>query len=67
LVLEEIERAGLGPNWLAARKVAKRKDITFSNGQVINAAEINYRYSLRVYEHGQKYRIGGDPERYPFW
>jgi len=67
LVLKEIDRAGHGPCWAAAKSVAKRKDVVFSSGQVVNAAEINYRYSKRIYQHGQKYRIGTDSDRYPFW
>lgn len=67
LVLKEIKRAGGDPDWSKAKAVARRKDVHFSNGQVINAAEINYRYSRRIFEHGQKYRIGSDPARFPFW
>jgi hypothetical protein len=67
LVLKEIKRSGGKPDWEKAKAVARRKDIHFSNGQVINAAEINYRYSKRIFEHGQKYRIGSDSARYPFW
>lgn len=67
LILKEIARSGGAPDWSKAKAVAKRKDIVFSSGQVVNAAEINYRYSKRIYEHGQKYRIGTDSARYPFW
>lgn len=67
LVLQEIERAGGEPDWQKARAVARRKDITFANGQTINAAEINYRYSQRIYQRGQSYRLGADSDRFPFW
>lgn len=67
LVLKEIARSGGAPDWAKAKAVARRRDVHFSNGQVINAADINYRYSKRIFKHGQRYRLGIDSARYPFW
>ncbi|WP_419767233.1 hypothetical protein [Arcobacter sp.] len=49
-----------------AKKYCKRKTITFNNGQKINACDINYEYSEKVYKYGQKYKLFSDG-KYIFW
>ncbi|MFA6135470.1 MAG: hypothetical protein WC869_15770 [Phycisphaerae bacterium] len=66
LVLKEIERAG-SPEWSKARSECRRKVITFSNGQKIDACEINYEYSWNVYKYGNQYRIGPDSDKFLYW
>lgn len=49
-----------------ARLYCKRKDIVFSNGQVINACDINYNYPVKIYMYAQKWKIFNDSP-YRFW
>ena len=49
-----------------AKEYGKRKPITFNNAQKINACDINYEYSEKVYEYGQKYKLFSDGD-YKFW
>lgn len=49
-----------------ARKYCKRKDIKFNNGQVINACDINYNYSLKIYKYADRWRLWNDGD-YTFW
>lgn len=49
-----------------AREFCKRKTITFDNGYKINACDINYEYSEKVYEYGNKYKIF-DSQSYVYW
>lgn len=66
LVNKEIVRAGEA-DWAKARAECRRRVITFSTGQKIDACEINYDYSQKIYTYGGKYRTGSDSPRYPFW
>ena len=49
-----------------ARQFCKRGNITFNNGQVINACDINYDYPIKIYKYADKWRIGNDGN-YKFW
>lgn len=49
-----------------AREYCKRKTITFSNGQKINACDINYEYSEKVFKYGNSYKIIYN-YKYLFW
>lgn len=66
LVLKEIARAGVA-DWESARCQCKRKIITFSNGQKIDACVINYDYSQLLYKYGNTYRIGNDSPTFNYW
>jgi len=71
LVFKETEKAK-SCNWQDAKKVCKRKDVCVymtKDGckQWHNACDINYEYSLKIYQIAQKYRIGTDSPKYPFW
>jgi len=66
LVLTEIKRAGT-VNHAAARAQCRRRNITFNNGQVINACDINYSYSTRIEAYAKAFRLGADSAAYPFW
>lgn len=66
LVNKEITRAGKA-DWKAAYSVCKRRMITFKDGSKINACDINYDYSKRVYRYGEQYRVLGPSTSYPFW
>lgn len=71
LVNKEIKRARLDlgirevPHEIA-RTYCNRKNITFSNGQTINACDINYEYSENIYKYAQKYKLFSDG-KYIFW
>ena len=73
LVLKEITKAGVVQQndyfslWAAAKDQCKRKTITFSSGQKINACDINYDYSQKIFEYGDQYRIGPDSDKFKFW
>ena len=43
-----------------ARKFCQRGNITFNNGQVISACDINYSYPEKIYKYGQKWKVGND-------
>ena len=43
-----------------ARRYCNRKIITFNNGQQINACDINYEYSEKVYKYAQQYKLFSD-------
>lgn len=49
-----------------AREFCKRKDIVFASGQIINACDINYEYSEKVFKYGNKYKII-ESDTYIFW
>jgi hypothetical protein len=49
-----------------ARAFCKRKLVYFDNGQSINACDINYDYSEKVYKYGMAYKIF-DIKGYKFW
>ncbi len=49
-----------------AKNYCKRKTITFNNGQKINACDINYEYSQKIYEYAQHYKLFSDGS-YIFW
>ena len=66
LVLTEIKRAG-AVDPAAARAHCRRKNITFNNGQTINACDINYDYSPRIETYAKPFRTGPDSPAYPFW
>jgi hypothetical protein len=71
LVNKEIARArrdtGLReiPHELAA-KYCKRKTITFDNGFQLNACDINYDYSKKVFEYGNNYKLF-ENNTFKFW
>jgi len=67
LVLKEIDRGGGKPHHYVAIEHCKRKNITFNNGQVRNACDINYTYPVILYKYADKYRTGNDPDTYEFW
>lgn len=72
LVNKEITRARQDLNirevpHCIARQYCKRKDIRFNNGQVINACDINYEYSERIYKYGQQYKVFEDSKKFIFW
>ena len=66
LVLKEIDRAGI-LCWEAAKQECRRKIITFNNGQQISACDINYDYSKKVYEYGERYGGGATHSKFIFW
>jgi len=66
LVLKEIDRAG-HPCWISARQFCFRKVIEFDNGQKIDACEINYDYSQKIFKFADSYRIGPDSEKFKYW
>lgn len=49
-----------------ARKYCKRKNIKFNNGQVINACDINYNYSIKIYKYSKRWKMFSDYP-YRFW
>ena len=63
LVNKEIKRAG-SINHDLARKECKRKVVRFSNGMSIDACEINYDYSVKIFSYGQKYKLSEDKLKY---
>ncbi len=71
LVSRELALVG-SCRWEDGRKVCKRKTVCVwltSQGckQYRDACDINYEYSLRIYEAGQKYRMGSDSLTYQYW
>lgn len=44
--------------------VCDRRVLTLKNGQKLDLCDVNYDYSLRVYEYGQRYSLGQDNWRY---
>lgn len=66
LVLKEIERAG-HPCWVSARQTCERKVVTFDSGQKIDACEINYDYSQKIFDYAENYRVTGDSEKFKYW
>ena len=52
-------------SWGLAKQFCKRKNIHFNNGQVINACNINYNYSKKVYKYGIIYKTINS--NYKFW
>ena len=71
LVNKEIARARLDlgireiPHCIAVN-YCKRRTITFLNGAKINACDINYDYSIKVFEYGNKYKII-NTDSYIYW
>jgi len=49
-----------------ARLFCKRKVIRFKNGQTINACDINYEYSVKVFVYGRRYSYI-QSKRYRYW
>jgi len=71
LVNKEITRARLDTGMREipheiAEKYCKRKTITFLNGQKINACDINYDYSKKVFKYGNDYKLF-ESRLYKFW
>lgn len=66
LVLKEIDRAG-HPCWDSARTFCERRVITFSSGQKIDACDINYDYSKKIFDYADNYRIGPDSDKFKYW
>ena len=66
LVLKEIKRAG-HPCWVSARQTCERKVITFNSGQRIDACDINYDYSKKIFEYADNYRVVEDSEKFKYW
>lgn len=68
LVLKEIERGGGIPYHYIAMEHCKRKNITFNNGQVRNACDINYEYPVKIFDYADKYRtVDKNNEKFLFW
>lgn len=66
ILFREIDRAGIADHD-AARQQCKRKNIKFNNGQVRNACDINYEYSVKIYKYSETYRLGKDNDRFQYW
>ena len=71
LVTNELKRSG-SCNWEDGYAKCQRKDICVwvtSQGckQWKNACDINYEYSLKIFQISSKYRLGTDSPKYPFW
>lgn len=69
LVIKEIRRAG-ECCWCSAYRNCRRRDICWKwRGKIHckNACDINYEYSLKIYNKGQKYRKGKDERPFIFW
>lgn len=66
LVNKEIAKAG-SPCWQLAKDQCRRKIITFGTGQKIDACEINYDYSKKLFKYGNIYRTGNDGLQFPYW
>lgn len=66
LVLKEISRAG-SDEWQEARKQCHRKIISFSNGMRIDACDINYDYSQKIFKYGNQYRTEEDSKQFKYW
>lgn len=72
LVNKEITRARveLGIREIShemARLYCKRRTITFLNGTQINACDINYDYSKKVFKYGNNYKFIDNDSKYIFW
>jgi hypothetical protein len=72
LVNKEIQRARVSTGLREiphdiAREYCKRKTVTFDNGQTINACDINYDYSIRVYNYGRDYGVINESNKYHYW
>lgn len=63
-VVKELKRAN-STKWEDGLKVCDRGYTTFSNGTKKSNCEINYDYSKKVYQYGQKWKIGNDVKG--FW
>ena len=50
-----------------AREFCKRKIITFNSGYKLDACEINYDYSVKIYKYSKWYNKLGTKTRYIFW
>ncbi len=71
LINKEIKRARIKYNIREvphdiAREFCKRRIITFKSGYKLDACEINYDYSKKIFKYGQKYKILED-DGYIFW
>ena len=66
LVLKEISASGK-EDWKSAKEQCHRKVITFKSGQKIDACEINYDYSQKLYKYGKLYQIFDDSKHYTYW
>ncbi len=66
LVLKEISRAG-SDEWQDARNECHRRIISFSNGMRIDACDINYDYSQKIFKYGNQYRTEEDNEKFKYW
>jgi hypothetical protein len=71
LVSRELRKAH-SCKWEDAYAVCNRKDICVWRAgkkckQWRNACDINYEYSLKIFQKAQKYRLSIDSPKYPFW
>ncbi len=71
LVSQELKRAK-SCEWRNGYKACRRRDVCVwqtKEGckQWQNACDINYTYSVKIYEAGQKYRVGADSLTYQYW
>ena len=64
LVLKEIARAGT-PEWAAAKAKCRRGVTHYRSGDISNC-DINYDYSIKVFNYGKQYGEHISPT-YPFW
>lgn len=66
LVNKEIARAGSCEHE-KSYAACKRKDIVFGNGQRRNACDINYEYSVRIFDLAGQYRFFDKNSGYEYW
>jgi len=71
LVSRELQRAH-SCRWEDGYAVCRRKDVCVWKThqgcrQWRNACEINYEYSLKIYEKASKYRLSPDSLQFPYW
>lgn len=55
----EFKRAGEW-NWVKMKAACQRRTITLKSGQKLNFCDVNYDYSLRLWQYAKTYRIGSD-------
>ena len=66
LLKVEAKRAGAW-DWEKMRAACHRKVIKLKSGEPLDFCDVNYMYSLRVYQYGDRYRTGADAEEFKFW
>lgn len=66
LLKVEARRAGSW-DWEKMRATCRRKVIRLKSGEPLDFCQVNYMYSIRVRQYGDRYRTGEDAEEFPFW